>query len=151
MRLSAPTTSRAVQRAPAIRAVRRVLPLTGLLGILAFAHAARAWLGPLDPLLAQWPRLCPLFALTGIRCPTCGLGRALIDAAAGDVAHAFHHHPLGPVLLAAAMITSLLFSVWPAPLRRAVSKTGHVFRQHPSLTAIMVAGYIIWGAARQLH
>ena len=46
---------------------------------------------------------CPVHFLTGLDCPTCGLGRSLVRAWSGDFAAAFDYHPLGPALLAAAL------------------------------------------------
>ena len=139
-----------MNRAALIRGGQRALPLSGLLGGIALAHALRAALGPLDPLLAQWPRLCPLFALTGIRCPTCGLGRALIDTAAGDVAQAFHHHPLGPLLMGGAVIASLLLATRAGLLKRALVDAGRACKRHPRLMTVLVALYILWGVAREM-
>jgi hypothetical protein len=38
--------------------------------------------------------LCPFAALTGVPCPGCGLSRAALALLSGDVAAAFHFHPL---------------------------------------------------------
>jgi len=146
-RLTPQTSALATPRAFALL---RALPLAALLSCAALAHALRAWLGPLDPLLARWPRLCPLYALTDIRCPTCGLGRALIDAAAGDVALAFQHHPLGPLLLAAALAAALVLLLRPALVQRALRVTSEACQRHPRLLAVLVTTYVAWGAARHL-
>ena len=45
--------------------------------------------------------LCPLRLITGLLCPGCGMGRALLDCFQGRWAEAFAHHPLGPALFAA--------------------------------------------------
>ena len=44
---------------------------------------------------------CPIKFLTGISCPGCGISRALLSLALGDIRAAFHYHPLFwfPILL----------------------------------------------------
>ena len=44
--------------------------------------------------------LCPFRLLTGLPCPGCGMGHALVYALRGDFAASFHSHPLGIPLLA---------------------------------------------------
>lgn len=43
--------------------------------------------------------LCPFRLLTGVPCPGCGMGHALVFALRGDFAGSFHSHPLGIPLL----------------------------------------------------
>jgi hypothetical protein len=50
---------------------------------------------------------CPFRLLTGIPCPGCGMGHALIHALRGDFAGSFHYHPLGLPLL-------VLWTAWLA-------------------------------------
>ena len=38
--------------------------------------------------------ICPFKALTGLPCPGCGMTRAFLHLIEGDVAGAFHFHPL---------------------------------------------------------
>lgn len=128
----------------------RVLPLAAWLAASGLAHALRAALGPLDPLLTRWPRLCPLHALTGLDCPTCGLGRALANACAGDWALAFERHPLGPLLLAVAGIAALAHALQPNALRRAWQRIAGAARAHPRAVALLLAAYVAWGLARGL-
>jgi hypothetical protein len=45
--------------------------------------------------------LCPMRALTGIPCASCGLTRGLIAAAGGQWTAALRLHPLAPVLVGA--------------------------------------------------
>jgi hypothetical protein len=42
---------------------------------------------------------CPFRRLTGIPCPGCGMGHALVFALRGDFAGSFRSHPLGIPLL----------------------------------------------------
>jgi hypothetical protein len=50
---------------------------------------------------------CPFRLLTGIPCPGCGMGHALIHALRGDFSGSFHLHPLGIPLL-------VLWTAWLA-------------------------------------
>jgi hypothetical protein len=51
-------------------------------------------------LCGGWPTpLCPLHALTGIPCPTCGMTRGVESLLHGDPRSAFLFNPLGIILL----------------------------------------------------
>lgn len=75
-------------------------------GIAAFVaasagHALGLW--DLAAAPSRLPALCPVHALTGHDCPGCGMTRAILALARGDLAGSFHQHPFGaPVLLWAA-------------------------------------------------
>ncbi len=74
------------------------------LGVLVAASAGHV-LGAWD-LAAATPRLpaiCPVHALTGHDCPGCGMTRAVLALAQGDLAASIRQHPFGaPVVLWAA-------------------------------------------------
>ncbi len=60
---------------------------------------------------AVWPRLpahpalvCPLRALTGIPCPLCGMTRACVAAAHGDLARSLAFNPAGVLVVAVALV-----------------------------------------------
>lgn len=78
--------------------------------VLALALWARLRLPSLDgPVaLAAWsPLRCPLRALTGLACPSCGLTRSFLAALAGEHQQALAFHRFGPALLAVALALSL--------------------------------------------
>lgn len=54
------------------------------------------------------PWRCPIAALAGIPCPTCGVTRAVGAAMHADMRTAFHLHPLWPiiVLVVGAMVVA---------------------------------------------
>lgn len=52
--------------------------------------------------------VCPLRALAGIPCATCGMTRAFVHLAHGEVARAFAASPLGAILAAGAWLYALL-------------------------------------------
>ncbi len=47
---------------------------------------------------------CPLDFFLGIPCPLCGITRAFLSIAKGDIAGSFYYHPLWPVILAAFVL-----------------------------------------------
>jgi hypothetical protein len=58
------------------------------------------------PVLAV-PYRCPLKALAGIPCATCGMTHAFVHLAHGEVATALHASPLGALLAAAVWLFTL--------------------------------------------
>ncbi|MCR5301020.1 MAG: DUF2752 domain-containing protein [Lachnospiraceae bacterium] len=59
---------------------------------------------------------CPLDFFVGIPCPLCGITRAFMALAKGDVALAFYYHPLWPIApFAAAFLLLTCFDVIDPP------------------------------------
>ncbi|MGM0139236.1 hypothetical protein IGI65_001688 [Enterococcus sp. DIV0755b] len=56
---------------------------------------------------------CPLKAVTGLPCPVCGMTRAFIHLAQGDITTAFYYHPLFWVII-------LLVLLYGVSLKKAV-------------------------------
>lgn len=54
------------------------------------------------------PPLCPLKALTGIPCPGCGISRSLVCCGHGELGRAMALHPLGPIVFALLIGTTVL-------------------------------------------
>ena len=50
---------------------------------------------------------CPLFSLTGVHCPTCGLTRSVLAMVRGDLNMSLTYHPAG-ILLGAVCMLALL-------------------------------------------
>jgi hypothetical protein len=86
---------------PAGRSPRDLAP-----ALLLFALAALV--------VAGLPWRCPLLALTGVPCPTCGLTRATRLALHGDLAGATRMHPLWFVIVPAfaALGVAEMFTFW---------------------------------------
>jgi hypothetical protein len=110
--------------------------------VLGAAAAAQlgiaAWLTPATAGTAGdgHGALCWLVAVTGQRCPFCGMTRSFVALMHGDVAGALFWHPAGP-LLAAAM-AALVVAVATAALRaRPPVWRGAVFRR--SLEGVALA------------
>jgi hypothetical protein len=79
------------------RAARRRLVL---LRALAGAYAVFAASAP----LARLPSPCPFRALTGFRCPLCGLTRATRALTRADLGGALALHPFAPLLWVATVV-----------------------------------------------
>ena len=69
----------------------------------AYAAVVAQAVRPIVP--ENGPIFCPVRLLTGIPCPGCGMGHALVFALRGDFGGSWHSHPLGMPLL-------LLWTAW---------------------------------------
>jgi len=72
-------------------------------GIAALSFLAARFL----PVLAV-PWICPLKALSGLPCATCGMTHAFVELAHGEVAAAFASSPLGALLAGGAWLYAAL-------------------------------------------
>lgn len=129
--------------------MERATPL-GLLALsIGFAHMLRERLGSLDAwAAAHLPVLCPLRAISGVPCPTCGLGRSLLATWSGDLLRAWHLHFLGPVLLLGTALLSAACALHPAGARRVAAALAQTPTAHPKLTGWAAGAYILWGFSR---
>jgi hypothetical protein len=86
----------------------RLLALALLAGSLLLPLLAFDWVTAPNSLV-----LCPLRAVTGIPCPSCGLTRAMAHLERGHWAEALKFHPFSPLLfvLALALILLLLLEL----------------------------------------
>ena len=67
--------------------------------VVLTAFLAAAFLVPVDT-VCSLPPVCLTRILTGFDCPGCGMTRALVSLAHGDLAGALAFHPLVPVVAA---------------------------------------------------
>lgn len=103
-----------------------------VLGVGLFA----VWLIPLD----QLPSACLTRRLTGIPCPTCGVGRSLHALLHGDIASSLRYHPLLLPFL-------ILGSLWWAAVVRPAAKAGRrvpARLQIAALAAAVVTLLAVW-------
>ncbi len=86
----------------------RLLALALLAGVLLLPLLAFDWVTKPDSQV-----LCPLRAVTGIPCPSCGLTRALAHLERGHWAEAVRFHPFAPFvfLLVLALAIMLIFEL----------------------------------------
>jgi len=94
------------------------------------------------------PLRCPFYWATGCRCPTCGLGRAVLLAGCGFWSSSLKHHPLGPlfVILGATVLAAQIF--WPGSMRVLWRRLEKLPRQYPRLAVVGVLVYAVWGFSR---
>ena len=86
----------------------------GRKGRLLLLHAAvLLGLGALVWLYARGVLVCPVQLAFHLPCPTCGVTRALLDLAQGDLAGYLHHQPMALFLAAAGAL-----ALHQRPLRR---------------------------------
>ena len=111
--------------------VRRFMPPAGVLLLLTIGIMAIFLLEPSETRF--FPR-CPLFALTGLKCPGCGTARALHAALHGHFAEALHFNMALPALLA-------ILSYCVTFPRRA---------QRPAFAWAVLAFVVAWGVARNV-
>ncbi|BCW99051.1 MAG: hypothetical protein KatS3mg024_1878 [Armatimonadota bacterium] len=94
------------------------------------------WLIPLD----QLPSACLTRRLTGIPCPTCGVGRSLHALLHGDIASSLRYHPLLLPFL-------ILGFLWWAVVVRPAAKAGRRVPAHlqvATLAAALVTLLAVW-------
>lgn len=104
--------------------------------------------GGLGALLAWVPLHCPLRVWTGLQCPTCGLGHALLSFAGGDPVAAWAHHPLGPTLWIGLTLLACAHACAPVGTAATLARCGRRLRAHPAASWVAVACYLGWGAMR---
>lgn len=89
-----------------------------------------------------WFPRCGMYALTGLRCPGCGLQRAAHALLHGDVAAALRFNALLPFIVAA--LAASIYAEWrhdpSSRLWRAV--------RHPATTIIIIVVMILWTIVR---
>ena len=76
-----------------VSSIERVLAATGIITIGAGAFVVSYF----NPTTAGFFPVCPLYQLTGIACPGCGLTRGFHALFHGDVLTALHYNALLPV------------------------------------------------------
>ena len=117
----------------------RLLALGLLAGTLLLPLLAFDWVTAPGSLV-----LCPLRAVTGVPCPSCGLTRALAHLERGHWAEAVRFHPFSPLvfLLLLALVIMLLFEL--ATHRPII---GNPLRNRRDVTLVF-AGLVVFQVAR---
>ncbi len=83
----------------------RLLALGLLAGVLLLPLLAFDWVNSPGSLV-----LCPLRAVTGIPCPSCGLTRALAHLEHGHWAEAVRFHPFAPLVFLLVLALALMLA-----------------------------------------
>ena len=87
------------------------MPLAGVWALVAASAVAVA---PLLRIVSGVLPACPLHALTGLPCPSCGATRAALHLADGHALAALAINPLATLGLATAVLGGLLAPAWVA-------------------------------------
>ncbi len=119
--------------------VERVLAGAGILTTAAGAFVV----GHFNPATAGFFPVCPLYAVTGLNCPGCGLTRGFHALFHGDVWGALHFNALLPVYL--FVFIYLLASMFSVAVRgRGLTLT--IFRPTFNWSSLAIA--VVFGVAR---
>jgi Protein of unknown function (DUF2752) len=135
------------------------MPFLGLLDItassllrergvaLALTALAAAQLGAVAAGVGGWP--CPFLGATGLPCPGCGLTRAALALARGEVGASLATHAFAPVLLAsvAAFAAAAIL-----PRRQRVAFVGFAERleRRTRASALLLAALLLYWLVRLL-
>ncbi|MDQ1639408.1 MAG: hypothetical protein QOF62_2747 [Pyrinomonadaceae bacterium] len=97
--------------------------------------------------LPSWE--CPIFRLTGVPCPGCGLSRATVLLLKGDLAGSFRFHAFAPIFLFAigALILSVLL---PRSILQPAIARAELIERKTGLTVLILGGLILYWLARLL-
>ena len=127
-----------------------------IIAAAAIAASVAAVYAAFDPMQAQWMPKCPVYALTGWKCPGCGSQRMLHALMSGDVGGAFHSNPC---LLTPALLPALTFLLCMLPVI-ALLLLAEIWRRSrpklyarlfsPAVIAVMFTAIILWTVVRNI-
>jgi hypothetical protein len=123
---------------PVLRDRKFTLVLVGATGL----HIALVSLN-----LPSWE--CPIFRLTGIPCPGCGLSRATMLLLKGDLSGSLRFHAFAPVFLF-AIIALILSVVLPKSILQPAIARAELIERKTGLTVLILGGLILYWLARLL-
>jgi hypothetical protein len=106
----------------------------------ALAFTALAGIASLAGVVTAAPTLCPVALLTGTPCPGCGMTRAIVALARGDLRASWTAHPLAGLVVAEAAV-----AVWSGVSRR-LGRGARLSTRHLPLTAGATAAafVVVW-------
>ena len=132
---STKSTSSTSSGAPCVVQQRLGRLATALFLLATIGNAAQLF----DPmrLLRTLPDLCPVHRLLGFDCPGCGMGRALVHLAKGELTAGMEMHPFAPILLTITVASALLPN-------RSMAAIAHHRLFGTILPAFSVAAIVAW-------
>jgi hypothetical protein len=114
---------------------------------LVLAGAAGIQLTLVSFSLPGW--VCPIFHITGIPCPGCGLSRAVMLLLRGDLEGSLRYHAFAPILLI-TVAGLILATVLPRSIIEPVVCKAEKLEGKTRLTAIILVGLMLYWLARLL-
>ena len=88
---------------------------------------------------------CPIYALTGFRCPGCGVSRMMLSLIRGNVAGMFRYNLVLPVVL--PVLAVLLVRDEVNYIRYGTARAGRV---HNAVCIVIIAALLIYGVVRNI-
>jgi hypothetical protein len=114
---------------------------------LVLAGAAGLQLTLVSFSLPGW--VCPIFHITGIPCPGCGLSRAVILLLRGDLKGSLRYHAFAPIFLL-TVVALILATVLPGSITEPVISKAEELEGKTRLPAIILIGLMLYWLARLL-
>jgi hypothetical protein len=114
---------------------------------LALAGTAGLQIALVSLSLPSWE--CPIFRLTGIPCPGCGLSRAVLLLLRGDFRGALKFHAFAPIFLL-AVVALVLAALLPRSIVQPIVSKAEKLEGQTRLTFIILSGLILYWLARLL-
>ena len=114
---------------------------------LVLAGAAGLQLTLVSFSLPGW--VCPIFHLTGIPCPGCGMSRAIMLLLRGDLRGSLRYHAFAPIFLL-TIVAVILASVLPGLITEPVVSKAEELEGKTRLTTIILIGLMLYWLARLL-
>jgi uncharacterized protein DUF2752 len=91
--------------------------------------------------------VCPIFHITGVPCPGCGLSRAAMLLLQGDLKGSLRYHAFAPILLL-TIVAVILAAVLPGSITEPVVSKAEGLEGKTRLTAIILIGLLLYWLAR---
>lgn len=114
---------------------------------LILAGAAGLQLTLVSLSLPGWE--CPIFRITGIPCPGCGLSRAVTLLLHGDLKGSLTYHAFAPILLL-TMVIIFLAALLPKSIVQPIISKAERLEGQTRLTVIILIGLFLYWLARLL-
>ena len=114
---------------------------------LVLAGAAGLQLTLVSFSLPGW--VCPIFHITGIPCPGCGLSRAIMLLLRGDLRGSLRYHAFAPIFLL-TIVAVILASILPGSITEPVVSKAEELEGKTRLTTIILIGLMLYWLARLL-
>ncbi|MDQ2973922.1 MAG: DUF2752 domain-containing protein [Acidobacteriota bacterium] len=114
---------------------------------LVLAGAAGLQLTLVSLSLPGWE--CPIFRITGIPCPGCGLSRAVTLLLRGDFKGSFRYHAFAPILLL-SIVAVILAAFLPKSITQPIVSKAEQLEGKTKLTVIILSGLFLYWLARLL-